>query len=158
MKYCFDSSALIDLGERHYPQKIKTFAPIWERLYAGIDTGDIISVTWVRLELEKKADEWRVEFLKRADGMFHMTESIEKEYANIVREIESGNRFKINKDRKRFLEGADPWLVALARSVGECRVVSAETKPLTSYGLGAVCDVLNVKHMSLLDFFKVNGI
>ena len=51
MKYCLDASALIDLGERHYPERLKVFAPIWEHIYHGIDNGDIISVDYVKIDL-----------------------------------------------------------------------------------------------------------
>ena len=78
MKYCFDTSALIDLGERHYPERLRVFAPIWEYLYRGIDSGKIISVDSVKTELEKKADQWREAFLLRAGNMFQINESVEK--------------------------------------------------------------------------------
>ena len=57
MKYCVDASALIDLGERHYPERLPLFAPIWAYLYDGIVSGDIVSVDYVKVELERKADE-----------------------------------------------------------------------------------------------------
>jgi hypothetical protein len=87
-----------------------------------------------------------------------MNEAIEREYAKVIREIELGGRFSVNKDRRRFLEGADPWVIALARSIGECTVISAETKTLTNYGLGAVCKVLGVEHMSLVKYFQASGL
>lgn len=54
MKYCFDTSALIDLGERHYPERVRVFAPIWEFIYQGICNHNIVSVDYVKIELEKK--------------------------------------------------------------------------------------------------------
>ena len=54
--------------------------------------------------------------------------------------------------------GADPWVIALARSISECTVVSAETKSLTDYGLVAVCLKLGVKHINLVKFFEVNNV
>ena len=150
MKYCLDSSTLIDLGERHYPEHIKVFAPIWNYIYSGIDIGEIISADYVKIELEKKADEWREKFLIRADKMFQIDESIEKEYAGVISDIEAISDFKINKHRERFMSGADPWVIALSRNIGDCTVVSAEKKGLTEYGLEPVCHVLGVKHINLI--------
>ena len=159
MKYCIDSSALIDLGERHYPEHVPVFAPIWDYVYGAIDSGELISVDYVKVELEKKADDWRTSFLGKADGMFQISEQIEQEFAAVVQEIEARKEFSKNGHRDRFMNGADPWLIALARSMPqECTVVSAETKPLVSYGLGAVCLTLGVPHMNLLDLFQAKNI
>lgn len=158
MKYCFDTSALIDLGERHYPERLKVFGPIWNYLYHGIDKGEIISVDLVKVELERKADEWREAFLSRAGSMFQINDSVEKEYAGVISEIEKKSEFKVNTHRNKFMIGADPWVIALARSISECTVVSAETKSLTDYGLGAVCLELGVKHNNLVRFFEVNNV
>lgn len=158
MKYCLDTSAFIDLGERHYPKHLKIFAPIWDYLYRGINDGEIISVDCVEIELEKKADKWREEFLNNARHMFQTSDSVEREYAAVIREIETRDEFKVNKHRDRFMEGADPWVIALARNIGECTVVSAETKELTDYGLRPVCLALGVKHNNLVEFFEANNI
>lgn len=159
MKYCIDSSALIDLGERHYPEHVRVFAPIWDYVYGAIDGGELISVDYVKVELEKKADDWRTNFLGKADGMFLISEQIEQEFAAVVQEIEARKEFSRNSHRDRFMSGADPWLIALARSIPQqCTVVSAETKPLASYGLGAVCLALGVPHMNLLDLFQAKKI
>jgi len=153
-----DASALIGMGERHYPERVKVFAPIWEYLYSTIDRGDIISVDYVKIELEEKADDWREQFLSRASNMFLISSGIEAEYARIISEIEANTVFRINKHRERFMSGADPWVIALARNVGVCTVVSEERKGLAEYGLGPVCEVLGVKHMDLLHFIEANNI
>lgn len=158
MKYCFDASALIGLGERHYPERLKVFAPIWNHVYRCIESGDIISVDYVKIELERKADEWRDQFLARANKMFLISSNIEMEYATVISEIESNEKFSINNHRERFMSGADPWVIALARNIEECTVVSEEKKGLADYGLGPVCDVLGVKHMDLVQFFEANNI
>ena len=158
MKYCFDTSALIDLGERHYPERLKVFAPIWDYLYRGIDNGVIVSVDSVKIELEKKAAKWREDFLSRAGSMFQISGSVEKEYARVISEIEIKSEFLGNTHRKKFMEGADPWVIALARSISDCTVVSAEKKSLADYGLGAVCLQLKVEHNNLVEFFEVNNI
>ncbi|MBI5658517.1 MAG: DUF4411 family protein [Nitrosomonadales bacterium] len=159
MKYCLDTSALVSLGERHYPAHLPVFAPIWDHLYQGIDHNGIISVDFVKIELEKKADDWRKDFILRADKMFRMSEEVEHEYGSIVGEIEARNDvFLVNKQRDRFMIGADPWVIALARNVDGCTVVSGETKKLADYGLGEVCKELRVRHLNLIQFFEENKI
>ena len=90
--------------------------------------------------------------------MFLINADIEMEYATVVGEIESRPEFYNNRQRDRFMIGADPWLIALARTMGECTVVSAEKKSLADYGLGAVCKAMNVQHMNLVELFEVNAI
>ena len=154
MKYCIDSSALIGLGERHYPERIDVFSPIWKDLYKMIDKGKLVSVDMVKIELERKADDWRSKFLAKANGMFQIDESIEQEYAEVIADIEGNAKCPSNKHRERFMIGADPWLIAYARSVDDCTVISEEKKSLNSYGLGEVCKELGVQHMDLLEFFE----
>ncbi len=158
MKYCLDTSALIGMGERHYPERVKVFSPIWEHLYSSIDSGDIISVDYVKVELEGKAADWREQFFSRASKMFLISSDVEASYAKIISEIEKNTVFRVNKHRERFMSRADPWVIALARHVGKCTVVSEEKKGLTEYGLGPVCDVLGVKHMDLIQFIEANNI
>lgn len=154
MKYCIDTSSLIDLGERHYPESLVIFKPIWTALYSGISNGDIISVDLVRIELEKRADDWRTDFCGRTAEMFKMNQDIERQYANLIGQIEGNPRFPKNTARDRFLDGADLLLVSLAMSVENGIVVTSETKNLSNYGLRPVCDELGVKNMNLVEFFQ----
>lgn len=55
------------------------------------------------------------------------------------------------------MSGADLWVIALARSK-DCTVISAETKKLADYGIGAICRELNVPHLNLVQFFEVNKV
>lgn len=158
MKYCFDTSALIGLGERHYPEHIPVFTPIWNHLYSEIESDNIVSVDFVKTELEEKADDWRENFLIKADKMFHINNLVEAEYAKVISEIETGAQFLNNRHRTLFMGGADPWVIALARTLGDCTVISAETKKLADYGLGEVCKQLDVKHAGLVKFFEENNI
>lgn len=155
MRYCIDSCALIDLGERYYPEKLMVFKPIWEKIYNGIDIGEIISVDAVQIEVEKRADDWRTKFLNRAEKMFHISQEIENEFATVISDIETNKTFSINSARRKFMSGADPWLIALARGHGlQATIVTSEIKNLTSYGLRPVCDLLGVRNINLLEFFE----
>lgn len=158
MRYCIDTSALIDLGERHYPERLQLFQPIWKHLYQEISSGNIISVDLVQNELADKADAWREKFISQANGMFKIASDIEGEFGNLVREIEKRKeKFNANKARDRFMSGADPWVIALARYKG-CTVISAETKNLANYGIGAICNELKIDHMNLVQYFEKNKV
>lgn len=158
MKYCIDTSALIDLGERHYPERLPVFEPIWNHIYNEVANGNLVSVDIVKTELEDKADDWRTQFLSRADGLFHIDSDIEIEFASVVADIESKPQFfNVNKHRERFMSGADPWVIALARKK-QCAVISAEKKKLAHYGLGEVCKVLGVQHIDLVKYFEIGKV
>lgn len=145
------------MGERHYPKRLPLFKPIWDHLYEGIQNGEIISVDAVKDELEQKADDWRSEFLQASEVMFKITDTIEQRYGMLIAHIEGDDRFSINASRSRFFKGADPWVIALAQETG-CAIVSAETKNLSAYGIGAICDALKIPHMNLVDFIEKNKI
>lgn len=154
MKYCIDSCCLIDLGERHYPEHLAVFKPIWTKIYDGIDSREIISVDAVQDEVNNKADDWRESFMTKSRHMFHISQDIEIEYARVISDIEANANFPINSNRKRFMAGADPWLIALARSHSKATVVTSETKNLSQYGLRPVCNELGVRTLNLLEFFE----
>lgn len=154
MKYCIDSCCLIDLGERHYPEHLLVFKPIWAKLYAGIDSREIISVDAVQIEVNGRADEWREAFMAKSRHMFHISQDIEIEYAGVISDIEANSNFPINAHRKRFMGGADPWLIALARAQDEATIVTSETKNLSQYGLRPVCNQLGIRNLNLLEFFQ----
>ena len=160
MIYCMDSSALIDLGERHYPEHVLVFKPIWDFLYHGIEDGAIVSVDYVKIEMEKMAMDWRTRFYEQAHSMFSISAEIESEYGSVIRSIETNDRFSQNKARDAFVSGADPWLIALANTIGngDATVVSGEKKTLAGYGLGAVCKELKVRHLNLIEMFEENKI
>lgn len=61
--------------------------------------------------------------------------------------------FNDNKHRQRFMDGADPWVIALASKM-KCTVISAETKKLLDYGLGAVRNELGIQHINLVSILK----
>lgn len=56
------------------------------------------------------------------------------------------------------MNGADPWVIALAQNTRDCTVVSSEKKNLAAYGLGAICGELNIPHIDLIEFFETNNI
>ncbi|MEX0902093.1 MAG: DUF4411 family protein, partial [Pseudohongiellaceae bacterium] len=154
----YDTSALLDLGERHYPERLPLFRPIWEFLYTSIDEGTVISVEQVKDEIARKSQDWRADFLARAEKMFLLDEAIEREFARVVQEIEANSKFNSNSHRDRFMSGADPWCIALAHVQGDITVVSGEKKNLSSYGLGEVCRELGVRHINVIDLFEENSV
>jgi hypothetical protein len=84
--------------------------------------------------------------------MFEISESIEQEFAYVIADIESIPIFSMNQARNRFMSGADPWLIALARHHGGATIVTSETKNLSAYGLREVANVLGVPNISLLEY------
>ncbi len=89
--------------------------------------------------------------------MFEISELIEQEFASVVADIEANSSFNTNSARTRFMSGADPWLIALARHHGQATIVTSETKNLSAYGLRAVSDVLGIPNISLLDYIRLGN-
>ena len=49
MRWCFDTSALIEPWVRRYPPDV--FAPVWDHLVRLVDDGEVIAPSDVLLEL-----------------------------------------------------------------------------------------------------------
>ncbi|QPS43721.1 DUF4411 family protein [Burkholderia humptydooensis] len=68
MRWCFDTSALIEPWVRLYPPDL--FAPIWQKLTELCEAGDIVAPIDVLHELEKQKDDLHDWAESEANEMF----------------------------------------------------------------------------------------
>jgi Domain of unknown function (DUF4411) len=105
--YSIDTSALIDAWHRDY--RLPVFESLWQRIANLIDAGHLVASMTVRDELLRQEDtlaEW-------ADGNPGLFVEDDEEIQAGVRALLAGWPRQVNFSR--FLTGADPFVVALAR-------------------------------------------
>jgi hypothetical protein len=115
--YSIDTSALIDAWGRDY--RLSVFPSLWQRIVGLIEAGHLIASMTIRDELRRREDalaEW-------ADGNAGLFVEDNEEIQAEVREILAGWPRQVNF--ARFLAGADPFVIALARC-RDCTAVSSE--------------------------------
>ena len=119
MKYCIDTSSLMDAWSRWYPPG--TFPSVWERLDSVIQKGDLISSQEVLREIERKDDTLYQWVKERQNCFMALTEEIQQQVRAILSEFP---KLVDSRTGKSF---ADPFVVATAIVTGT--VVVTGEKP-----------------------------
>lgn len=69
MKYCIDTSSLLDGWVRHYPPDV--FPSFWKNLEGMIEVGELIAPDEVLRELAKKEGDTLHQWAKQQGGLFY---------------------------------------------------------------------------------------
>jgi hypothetical protein len=142
VKFCIDTSALLDGWVRYYPPQI--FPSLWNEIDVLIEEKTVLSTEEVLHELEKKADEVYV-WAKQRDEMFlPINEVVQIEVSQILA------RFPRLVDERKNRSIADPFVIAQAIIEG-CIVVTAE-KASHSLDKPRIPDVCRELHIECIDF------
>lgn len=151
--YCFDSSALMDMWNIHYPPDV--FGSVWRTLEDAIGCGAAIAPKEVLREIEDGLDDlvpWAKRnkrmFIDEDERLYQLAQDIAHEYPNLIDERKEG------KD-------ADPWVVALAIREGAIVVTHEKKTGQKALGVDAprikipdVCDFTGVKRATVADFLR----
>jgi Domain of unknown function (DUF4411) len=150
LRYCFDTSALIEPWVRLYPPDL--FHPIWEKLEDLSLTGVIRAPVDVRIELREQKDDL-FEWAKSLDGLFVDTDRAHLEKS---REIINAHPGLIKPNSTK--SGADPFVIALAE-INAVPVVTYETlaRAAAAPKIPNVCAARGVMVMTLVDVLRAEG-
>lgn len=150
MKWCFDTSALIEPWVRRYPPDI--FKPVWDTLEKLAVAGVIASPVDVRLELEQQKDDLFA-WAKGLNGFF-----VDSDKALLQRasDIINGHPGLIKPNSTK--SGADPFVIAMAEVYG-VPVVTYETAARNNAApkIPNVCAVRGIQVVSLVEVLRGEG-
>lgn len=149
-RYLIDTNLFIEAKNRFYGLD---FCPaFWDWLVQQGNLGRVASVARVKDELDSGRDELS-EWVKnlRSDFFISPDDSSQEVLAQIKDWVDKEKYIQHAKDE--FFDGADPWLVAQAKSL-QCTVVTLEIKGSSSkkVKIPNVCGGLNV---DCIDPFKM---
>lgn len=150
MSYSVDTSALLEAWRRQYPPDV--FPKLWENLSELISLGELVATEEVKLELERKDDEV-LAWAKAQEGLFvPLDEPIQEAVTEILRD------HKKLIDTRRGRSGADPFVIALAKTRG-LTVVTDEhpTGSATRPHIPDVCRALGIPYLNMLDLIRKHG-
>lgn len=150
MRYCFDTSALVEPWVRLYPRDV--FRPIWEKLEDLAVTGIIRAPVDVRIELEEQKDDL-FDWAKGLDGLFI---DADRPHLEKSREIINAHPGLIKPNSTK--SGADPFVIALAE-INAVPVVTYETMAKVSAApkIPNVCAMRGLRVMTLVDVLRAEG-
>lgn len=150
MKYCFDTSALIEPWVRLYPQEV--FPSVWEKLKELADAGVIRAPTEVRIELERQSD-GLTDWAGASRDLF-----LDLDRAQLVRVKEIVNKYPQLVKPNSTKSQADPFVITLADTV-KVPVVTYEGRAKIGAApkIPNVCDDLGIKYLSVVDVLRAEG-
>ena len=150
MKYCLDTSALIQGWNVLYPQT--SFPGVWTRIEELVEAGEIVSSVEVILEIERK-DDVLLAWAKARTGMFlPLTAEIQTTATGILATLPRLVDARTGKSM------ADPFVVATAHATGTAVVTQERpTGRALRPKIPEACDQVGVRWMSLLDVIKAEG-
>ncbi|MGY6657636.1 DUF4411 family protein [Amycolatopsis sp. TRM77291] len=145
--YSIDTNVLIESWQRLY--RPRTFSTYWTNLDSMIASGCLRASEEVKIEIDKRDDELKVWSKQRPD----LFVAHEHDVQLAVREALLHCK-KMAGSHKGH-NGADPWVIALAKARG-MTVVTLENKTgnLEKPKVPDVCEVLGVPWLNLYDFIE----
>lgn len=151
MRWCFDTSALIEAWVRHYPPDL--FPALWDQLGALAEGGIICAPPDVLEELERQKDDLFA-WAKRLESMFVPHDrAVMERMKKIVNEHKG--LIKVNSTKS----GADPAVIALAEVRG-IPVVTYETmaKESAAPRIPNVCSARGIRVATLVEVLRAEQI
>ena len=164
MSYLIDTSVVIQVKNSYYAFDI---APgFWNQLLGKVMSKDCIFIDSVVHEIDKGKDELKDWFemqirVQQAELIAQAEESAEvyenyKKIANFV----SDNKMYDGNSRANFMKGADPWIIAAAKTWNHT-VVTFEQEGQNGnkhIKIPNVCKEFHVPFMNLFDMMRQLGI
>ncbi len=148
-RYCLDTSALLDAWNRSYPPDV--FPQLWQAIEEGIAAGRFVAAEEVRVEIAKK-DDTLLKWAKKQRGLF-----VDLDAAQQAAVGEILDAFPKLIDTRKGRSGADPFVIALARTQGTVVVTGENDDGTTDRPkIPTVCRHFGVRAIKPLDFIREN--
>ncbi|MDA4111295.1 MAG: DUF4411 family protein [Thaumarchaeota archaeon] len=148
--FVWDTSALINLVN-DYPSNARVFNPIWNEINGHLKDNLMIAPKEVYNEVNLQKDLCRT-WCMQHQGIFR---SVTIEMATFmdskVKPVYDGKYWRDKNINNR--PWPDPWVIAMA-AVEDATVISDERDENRQNKIPWVCQKVNVKSMTLFDFFR----
>jgi len=145
MAWCFDTSALLEPWNRHYPPVVAS--QLWEIIDEMWESGEIIVPDEVFHETKRFDDEVHRWVAERKKRLREPTEDVQEEVRNIMK----SHPKLVGQGKGR--SGGDPWMIATA-AVDDATVVTYEGSDdkSTKVKIPSVCEDIGVACAQFREF------
>jgi hypothetical protein len=157
-KYSLDTNVFIQAHRTVYPMDV--FPAFWDWLGAKLGEGTIFCTSFVYDEIKVQEDDLADWFKKRKTSGLCITpdEETTNHYTDITNHVDKLYG-AANPEGRKFLEGADGWVIAAA--ISEQAIVVTEEKPVRppspKVKIPNVCDELNVDWIDTIRLLRQLG-
>ena len=147
MKYCVDSSGLLDGWRRHYPPDI--FPDLPDLLHELASQGRLLIPEDVAREIAKKDDDLNAWVKTQAGAIVPLDEQIQDIALEIL------GRFQRLVDTRSGRSGADPFLIATAKARGATVITGEDfANSLEKPRIPDVCRAMNLPCGRFIDIIR----
>jgi len=160
IEYLLDSNVFIQAKRYYYP--IDIFPGFWDWLDQEQSIGRIASISSVEKELSDGNDELADWSHERKNTGWFLSEEDEETQTRITEIAEwivnPKQRFK-ETAWPIFLKGADPWLIAKAKSIGATLVTQEkyDKNCRKKILIPNVCEAFEVNYINTLELIRITG-
>lgn len=156
--HVLDSNIFIQSHRVTYPFDV--FPTFWEWLEQEFDNGHVISIDMVKEELRKGKDEL-TDWINDRDPSWFMPVSdkeTQKHLATIATHVMESRQFR-GPAKRKFLDGADPWLIAKAKADGLTVITQEKSDPQSKKKIFIpdICRTFNVECCNLVELMRILG-
>lgn len=157
--YLLDANFFIQSKRLYYQREVH--AGFWQWVEREIERGNFRSIARVYNPELTDGEDWLVDWATdQGDQLFLADddEDTQRRYAEVVQHAESLDKTRPAKDN--FLSKADPWLIAKARTIPDCTVVTYEVinRLPSKLPIPEVCDHFAVRCISPYELQTETGI
>lgn len=150
MKYCIDTSALMDAWCRWYPPNL--FPSLWEQIDSLIATHDLVSSQEVLRELERKKDDLFQWAKERAEVFLPLSDEVQGAAIAVL------EQFRHLVDGRTGKSFADPFVIATAQTTSTILVTGEKpTGSPTRPKIPDVCAHLDIPWISMVEMICEEG-
>lgn len=150
MKYCIDTSALMDAWVRWYPRSV--FPSLWIKMDELLVAGELVSSEEVYQELERKEDELFAWAKGRKQAFQPLTKDIQDRVKAILQ------KFPKLVDARTGKSFADPFVIATSQVLATC-VVTGEspTGKASRPKIPDVCGHYGISCIGMVEMIRMKG-
>lgn len=156
--FVLDANVFIQAAREYYAFDL---APaFWDNLVDRANNGQVLSIDYVKKELERLNDELSVWAERKFGSAFASTnqQDVLECYAKIINWVQAQKQF-LNYAISDFAKGADGWLIAYAMAK-DCIVVTHEVLAIYAkkrVKIPNVCQAFNVSCMNTFEMLRILG-
>ena len=153
MVYVFDTSSFIVIGH-YYPKQFPSF---WDKFNQAVDISKIISAREVFRELDHEASVSHLsDWVKRYRSIFVTPNAAATQFVSTIFSIPHFQALVSEKNRLAGRPCADPFVIALAKTMNGCVVTEEKEKP-NAPKIPNVCRHFGIDCTNLQGFMEKEG-
>jgi len=157
--YVLDANVFIEAAQRYYAFDIAP--PFWASLIHHAKSGQIVSIDWVKKELEKGKDELADWAQNEFSNAFKSTddEEVTRAFSDVMSWVYNHGQYT-DYAKSDFAKGGDGWLIAYVKAYGGIIVTHEVLAPNAKkkVPIPNVCRAFDINYIDTFTMLRALGV